>query len=137
MKRILIPLLVVLAIGAVVVLMQWDKPHPKAEDEAGVAISAESLYAAFKSDEQAANKKYLNKVLVVSGALLSKEKNQDGQTVAVLRGEAGDDITAGGVMCTLRDKDARLPEQSSLRLKGFCTGFANDVHLSDCIVSNP
>lgn len=137
LKRFLIPLLVVLAAGAAFAWWKWNEPHPKAEDEAGIAVSATSLYAAFKADEQAANKQYLNQVLVVSGDLISKEKNQEGQTVALLRGEAGDDPLAGVVMCTLRDTDAHLRAQPTIRLKGFCTGFINDVHLTDCIIVQP
>jgi hypothetical protein len=73
-------------------------------------------------------------VVAVRGELISQEKNQDGQAVAVLRGEPGNDLLAGGVMCTMREKGAAIPSGSTITLKGFCTGFANDVHLTDCIV---
>ncbi len=122
-----------LIVGIAVALMLWNKPHRKAEDEQGIPVTAQALYGAYRSDEAAANKRYLNKVVVVSGELLSREKNQDGQSVAILRGDAGDDLLAGGVMCTMREKDALIPAGTTITLKGICTGYANDVHLTDCI----
>src|SRR5690606_400174 len=110
--------------------------HRKAEDEAGIAVSSEALYAAYKQDEQAANTRYLNKVIAVTGEVVSQEKNQDGQLVAILRGEPGDDLLAGGVMCTMREKNERLPPGATITLKGICTGFGNDVHLTDCVLNN-
>lgn len=137
MRRFVVPLIVVLAVGVILILIQWYKPHRRAEDATGIPVTALALFNAYKSNEQAANRQYLNKVIAVSGELQAQEKNQDGQTVAVLRAEQSDDLLAGGVMCTLRDKEAKLPAGAKLTLKGFCTGFANDVHLTDCIVSNP
>jgi hypothetical protein len=135
MKRFLIPALIVLIIALIAGYFIWNKPHRKAEDEAGIAITAEALYNAYKTDEKAANALYLNKVIEVSGELASQEKNQDGQPVAILRGEAGDDLLAGGIMCTMREKDVRIPAGGPMRIKGICTGFANDVHLTDCILN--
>jgi len=135
MKRLLIPLVILLIAGLAVAYFFWNKPHRKAEQEQGIAITAQELFAAYSSDEKAANARYLNKVLAVSGEVLSAEKNQDGQSVAVLRGESGDDLLSGGVMCTMREKDVAIPPGDKVVLKGICTGFANDVHLTDCVVN--
>lgn len=129
MRRFIVPLIAVLVVGIIVGALQWYKPHRKAESERGIPVTAEALYKSFKTNEQAANKSYLNKVLIVSGELQGQERNQDLQTVAILRGEAGDDLLAGGVMCTLRDTNTKITNTTHLTLKGFCTGFANDVHL--------
>ncbi len=134
MKRFLLPVLILLVLGLVIGWFVWNKPHPRAEDQAGIALSAEALYAAYGENEQTANGLYLNKVIAVNGTLLSQEVNQDGQSVAILRGAPGDDLLAGGVMCTMRDKDVALPNSGSVSIKGFCTGFANDVHLTDCVL---
>lgn len=136
MKRVFITLIIVLVIAGAVGVILWNKPHRKAESEAGVAISSEALYNAYKSDERAANSQYLNKMLAVTGELTGQEKNQDGQAVAILRGEPGDDLLSGGIMCTMREKDAAIPAGRHITLKGICTGFANDVHLTDCIVQS-
>jgi hypothetical protein len=134
MKKVLVISGILLAVAAIAVAIIWYKPHKKAEDETGIAISAKDLYAAFTRNEQAANKEYLNKVLVVTGELLSTEKNQDGQTVAVLQATQSDDLMPSGVMCTMRDKTVVIPQGKTVTIKGFCTGYANDVHLTDCIV---
>src|SRR6187402_1797583 len=92
----IIVLLIIVAGGLLAGYLILNKPHPKAEDQTGIAITSTELFAAFKNDEAAANKKYLNKVIAVSGQLVSSEKNQDGQTVAILLGDTGDDLLAGG-----------------------------------------
>lgn len=136
MKRLWFIVLVVAVVGIVTAgYIMFNKPHPKAEDQAGIAITSTDLFASFKSDEAAANKKFLNKVIAVNGQLISSEKNQDGQTVAILLGDTGDDLFAGGVMCTFRDSNVILSEHGNLQIKGFCSGFANDVHLSDCVLT--
>ena len=136
MTRILIPALVALCAGLVVATIFSNKPHRKAEYESAIPVTAPALYAAFKANEAAANTEYLNEVVEVKGEIISREKNQDGQPVAVLRGEPGDDVFGGGIMCTMREKDVIIPSGVQVKLKGFCTGFANDVHLSDCILTD-
>ena len=134
-RRLWIIVLLIVAAGLLSAYLILNKPHPKAEDQAGIPITSTELFAAFKNDEAAANKKYLNKVIAVSGQLISSEKNQDGQTVAILLGDTGDDLLAGGVMCTFRDAGITLKDHGTVQIKGFCTGYANDVHLSDCVLS--
>lgn len=135
MKRFWIILLVIVAVAIAAFLFLWNKPHEKVEDKESSEISAVELYSAFKQDEAAANKKYLNQVLDVTGKLIEQEKNQDGQTVAILQGDTSDDLLAGAVMCTFREKNVTIPESGTLRIKGFCNGIANDVHLSDCVLN--
>lgn len=135
MKRFWIVLLLVAVIGAAIGFIIWNKPHPKAEDQKGIEVTATGLYTEFKTNEAAANKKYLNQVLDVSGKLIDQEKNQDGQTVAILQGDTSDDLLAGAVMCTFRDKNVTIPKEGTLKIKGFCNGIANDVHLSDCVLN--
>jgi hypothetical protein len=134
-RRIWLVVLLILAAGVLTGYLILNKPHPKAEDQTGIAIKSTELFASFKNDEAAANKKYLNKVIAVSGQLVSSEKNGVGQTVAVLLGDTGDDLLAGGVMCTFRDTDVTLTDHGNVQIKGFCTGYANDVHLSDCVLN--
>ena len=86
MKRFVFPAVILLIAGLAVAYLFWNKPHRKAEQESGIPVTAQALYAAYKSDEKAANALYLNKVIAISGELVSQEKNQDGQAVAILRG---------------------------------------------------
>lgn len=136
MKRIGIILLVLIVAGGVIAFAMWNKPHPKAENEKGIPVTAPELYKAYTENEQQANERYLNKVLRVSGKVLSQEKNQDGQLVAILAAQPGtDELMPSGIMCTMRDQGVSLTEGQEVVLKGFCTGYTGDVHLSDCIIA--
>lgn len=130
-KTILLIVLMIVIAGAAVGYLQWNKPHPKAEDEAGIPVKSEALFAAFSTDETKANAAYLNKVLEVDGAIGELTKNQDGKTVAVLA--AGDPL--GGVQCTFRDSSVVLQQGQQVKVKGFCNGYTMVVLLNDCVIS--
>ncbi len=133
MKRSRLVLLIVgmlLLIGGVSALFVWNKPHRKAESEEGIAISADVLLTAYNADEKAADAKYLNKTIAVSGTASKVDKNQDGQTTVLLK--TFDPMS--GVFCTLRDKGASVESGKAVTLKGFCSGHAMDVLLTDCII---
>jgi len=130
-KKILVVVLLIVAALAIGAYMQWNKPHPKAEDQQAVSINAENLFTAFTTDETKANNTYLNKVLDVNGTVGELSKNQDGKTVAVLT--VSDPM--GGVQCTFRD-DVSLKEGAPVHVKGFCNGYTLVVLLNDCVLSN-
>jgi hypothetical protein len=131
-KRILLyGLLGLILCAAVIALTMWFKPHRKVEHEAGIPVTAEALFLAYSSDEQAANAEFLNKTLIVTGMVEGLDTNQDGRTVVLLA--TGDPV--GVIACTLRDETpgtAVLHQQ--LRIKGICSGMLADVVLSDCIL---
>ncbi len=107
MKRsrlILLIVAVLLLIGGISVLFLWNKPHRKAESEEGIAISADSLIAAYTADEKAADARYLNKIIAVKGSVAKVDKNQDGQTTVLFA--AADPMSS--VFCTMRDKGASV-----------------------------
>lgn len=136
MKRIGIILLVVVVIaGGIIAALMWNKPHRKAENEQGISVTAPELYQAYTRNEAQANERFLNKVVRVSGKVFTQEKNQDGQLVAILAAQPDtDELLATGIMCTMREQGISLSEGQEVTLKGFCTGYTGDVHLSDCIV---
>lgn len=128
---ILIVIIVAGGIGAGVAYNMWNKPHAKIEDEKGIAITADELCKEYSTDETAANAKYLNKGLEVSGRVVRNEKNQDGALVVTIQGENPD----VSVLCTMRDKDKPLEEGKQVTMKGFCSGSdLFGVLLTDCIV---
>ena len=116
---------------AVTIAVIWHRPHTKVEDVTGVTVTADLLAAAYGGNEQAANTKYLNKAIEVSGTVSEIDKNQDGGSMVVLG--TGDPMT--GVQCTLRDKGAPPEKGKNVILKGFCTGAnLTGVTLTDCII---
>ncbi|PZF70795.1 OB-fold protein [Taibaiella soli] len=129
-KNILLVLLGIVVIVIIVGVRMWNKPHPKAEDAKGIPVTAVALFKDYSTDENAANTKYLNKVLEVNGTVASIDTNQEGGIAVIL---ASDDIMSG-VMCTMRDKNQTVAKGNTVTLKGFCSGFVSDVKLTDCVV---
>lgn len=136
MKRKKWPLILVfvgavIAIGAGVGVVMWNKAPEKVEDSKGIPVTATQLCTDFSTNEAAANQKYLNKALEVTGVVSEVTKNQDGIPVVIVQ---GDDPTLN-VQCTMREKDVVLETGKTVTVKGFCSGNTMfDVLLTDCIV---
>ncbi len=132
-KRTFLLVAAALIVGMGIGLYLWNKPRPKAEDQTGIPVSAETLYAAFNADEKAANHRYLAKVLQVSGRIAEISQNQDGHQVVLL--QVADPL--GGVQCTLREARPGIGLNQPITLKGFCNGFTTVVIVADCVWVNP
>ena len=129
LKKIVLFILIVGAIGVCTGIYLWHKPAPKAEDVKGIAISAMELSKQFNTDEKKANAEYLDKAISVSGTVTDVSKNQDGGVVITL--ESGDPMTP--VLCTMREKTATATKGQQATIKGFCRGNNLGVVLNDCI----
>jgi hypothetical protein len=113
-------------------MMMWNKPHETVDDKAAMSISATKLTGDFEKDETAANSRYINKPLEVTGEISEVSKNQDGKTVLILASEN----PLSGVQATLRENGAVAAIGQKVTVKGFCNGFTTVVLLSDCILVN-
>lgn len=128
---ILLCLLIVLSWG----LYLYNKPHRSAgEGRVALSIDADSLFRLYQGNEQAADQKYLDKVIEVKGKLV--EIQHSAQTeIWILEGQPG----GGGVNCQLFPEGKSTPGDprpgETVTLRGRCTGFLMDVNLADCVVS--
>lgn len=133
MKKILIFLLAAGLIGAAVGYYLWNKPHENMEKaKADVAIEAAQLFKEYNADENAANAKYLDKTIAVSGKVKESTKGEDGTIKVSL--ETGSDF---GVVCEF-DPLSKHPRTEfspgeQVVLKGKCTGLNFDVQLTRCV----
>ena len=135
MKKILLAIALVAAIGGAVVYFMYNKGHKDMAGAApGIQVNAEQLFEEFSADEAAANAKYLDKVVEVSGVV--KETLQEGGTTQVNM-QSGDD--SFGVMCELdplaQHTRKDIPSGESVKLKCMCTGINLDVQLKRCVES--
>jgi hypothetical protein len=110
------------------------KPHGNVSGEqAAGSLSARDLYLDFQHDENIANKKWLGKVIEVSG-IVSAVNESPGYVSLNLKA-----VADGGVNCSISKKDLSPDERfktgDSLTIKGKCTGFLMDVNLVDCVIS--
>jgi hypothetical protein len=124
-------MLVILCSGAAMYL--YNKPSESYVTGKPVyTVSASEIFLEFETNEQAANEKYLNKIISVTGQIA------DVQAVD----SVGVNITLGtgngifGVSCQVADprEGNGLRGGQSIRIKGLCTGMLMDVVLVKCVI---
>lgn len=126
MKRNLLKLaLVGAAVGAVVFLWMWNKPHKDyAGQSADAVLTAERFYADFSAAPDSMNLAYAEKVVVVEGVL---QEHFD-QTF----------LLAPGVAITMLSLPEPMPEPgAALRIKARVLSFdvvMNEVKLDNGVV---
>ncbi len=105
--------------------------HRQVQSEIGIVITSDSLVAKYQADEKLANSLYLNKAVVVTGNLLSIDKNQEGKTTLVL-GRADSFSNVSVTMISNSPLTQKVGE--SITIKGLCTGALSDVVITDGVV---
>ncbi|MDB5232909.1 MAG: hypothetical protein JWN76_3714 [Chitinophagaceae bacterium] len=132
MKRnhFLLLLLVIVVAGGAYTWYIFNKPQRDVKDEKGIAVTAEQIFTEYNTNEQAANAKYLNKAIQVSGQVQNVKKNQEGKTVVYLK--TSDPVF--GVNCTFKEDPGNIEKNSQVSFKGICTGFTSDVVINQGIL---
>ncbi len=136
MRKIIFTIIGIISIGALATgIYLWNKPHKNMQRAAAdLTIAAADLMAAFKNDENAANARYLDKVVAVSGKV--SETTTDG-SVTVVSLDAADDF--GSITCELdqlsQQNRTDFSPGESITLKGVCAGNNGiDVVLVRCVL---
>ena len=129
---IAIALIAAIAFGVYYYVFVYSSQHRRqVQSETGIVITSDSLVAKYQADENLANSLYLNKAVVVTGNLLSIDKNQEGKTTLVL----GRSDSFSNVSITM---SSNLPIAQkvgeSITIKGLCTGALSDVVITDGVV---
>ena len=105
--------------------------HRQVQSETGIVITADSLVAKYQADEKLANSLYLNKAVVVTGNLLSIDKNQEGKTTLVIgRSDSFSNISVTMISTAPITQKVGSP----ITIKGLCTGALSDVVITDGVV---
>lgn len=137
MKRNIFILLVVFAgIAAVYIYREYNrKPVYAAGTKAEHVVTASELIKEFETDEQAASKKYANKVTQVQGVLTSFDVYNGVTTISV-----GDSSSASTVRCTMDSTDPNIMTPiaigSLITVKGICVGFNKDELVGSDVLMN-
>lgn len=97
-------------------------------------IAASDLYALYSNYEDSANKKYLGKVIEITGSVVEIENQQD----TLLTIFCGDTLQTGRISCLIEKKETTAAKKILLgdvvKLKGICTGYLMDVELNRCVI---
>ena len=131
MKKFLI-ITVILVLGAAIYgYLEFNRGvESNAEAKSDVTISANELLTAFQTDEAAANAKYNDKVVEVTGAVRDAQQTE-GKLVVSL--DAGDSMA--GVTCEMDPNNKRTDYKTGdqVTLKSTCSGMLMDVVLVRCV----
>ncbi|MEI6410686.1 MAG: hypothetical protein WCR52_14950 [Bacteroidota bacterium] len=132
MKKALIILLVAVCAGGGVAYYLWNKPHENMERaKADITIEAAQLFNDYNADQTAADAKYLDKTIAISGKV--KEVSKEEGSIKVIL-ETGSDFS---VVCTLdglsQHPRTDFPVGEQVIMKGKCTGLNLDVQMERCV----
>jgi hypothetical protein len=116
--------------------LMYNQPHADLNEmEAAHRLPAAELYSAFEADEAAANARFLDQVVAVTGEVADVTEAQDGTLIVMLREPAG----MFGVSCAFQPEQAApaksLQPGQTVTIKGQCSGMLMDVNLTRCVVS--
>lgn len=133
MKKILPLLLIAVLVGAFVGYKMYNKPHQNIEKTASdIKVTATQLFEEYEANEANSNKKYLDKIVEVTGTVQEVKKNDDGTVSINLEGGM-----MFGVRCNLdpltKHKRTDFKPNEKITLKGKCTGMLMDVVLERCV----
>lgn len=108
------------------------KPADLMDTKPAFIITASNLVNEFETDEAAANKKFLGKIIQVNGVLASVDYNQDTLINIIL----GDGIHRVGCQFDKRHSAGigKFQEMNTISIKGICTGYLMDVELNRCVI---
>ena len=124
-------------VGVLITFYMYNKPHTNYEKlKPEYTLACEQLVADFERDEQAANTKYLNKMLLVNGNIVDVSGNDAGEVTIALNDPMF------GVTCNFNaqqtEKQSGLIKQlkvgKEVKIKGRCDGLLTDVRLTQCSV---
>ncbi|MBX2840889.1 MAG: OB-fold putative lipoprotein [Flammeovirgaceae bacterium] len=113
----------------------YNKPRKNIIDAgAKYKVSSKKLFADFESNENQANKRYLNQVIEVAGSVKEVSKNQQGDFIVVLDSDGGFGTVRGTLIKNQKLEIDKIKEGEAITLKGICTGMLLDIILVDCYV---
>jgi cytochrome c-type biogenesis protein CcmE len=129
MKKWMKVILTVAAIGLIagLLMVYWifNKPHRDVAKEKGIALSAQQVYDAFRTNEASANSKYLDKAIELTGTVADVSTNQEGQKVVNF--STNDPLVM--INCTFKTDPGNLKAGDTITFKGICTGYIPDANV--------
>lgn len=134
-KFIVVSILIFLSAIVLYAFNEYNrKPADLSVQKPQETITAMALLAAFKNNEEIANKLYLGKTVLITGLITEINNEQD----TLMNIYLGDSSAFEKVSCKMdmRKKDSflKLIPGQQISLIGFCTGYLQDVELDRCVI---
>lgn len=139
MKRSLKILIIIVSVLIVGIASAYLYLRYMPEDSVSVkstdyVIAAANLVNEYEANAQAADAKYIDRVLEVSGTIYEISTDQNNSTVIIIQ----DEEMGTGVLCTLTNESQKaakkLKEGDVISIKGTCTGMVFEVVLNKCVI---
>lgn len=133
-RNVLIVLLVAVLIGGIIGYQQYNKPHRDLmSEEASAQLTAQQLFAEFEENEAAANERYLDQMVEVTGIIERVNVEQEKSTLQLKT-----DHMMAGIICEFEPGEmTNIPaEGDTVTVRGICTGKLMDVVLVRCLLMN-
>jgi len=118
-------------------LTVWNAPKASVKSTpADFTLSATELFQEYSENQAVADKKFINQVMEVKGAIFEVSQDQQGATVFLLTtGEK-----EAGVLCTMELGESKKVKGKKvgdiITVKGHCTGMLMEVVLNRCTLVN-
>jgi len=104
--------------------------------KADFSLTPQNLLADFTANEQSANARYLDKVILTEGKINSIKSDEKNNVNIVL--DTGDPMS--GISCVLdkdeTEKSEKLKLNDAVKIKGVCTGMLMDVIMVNCVIED-
>lgn len=124
-KKILKVFLAIIVLLALCIVIFLNIPKANVQSKTtDISITADAIFDEFNKNENASNRKFIGKVVEVSGVIDELDTDKNGSSVLLLASK--DDFN--GVLCTLDGKpNTPLNIGQTVTVKGVCTGKLSDV----------
>ena len=129
-KIILILALVAILVAVGVAYYMYNKPHMNvAKTSPDFTLSADSLFAEYQLNEQAANTKFLEKILLVNGTVDHPNFENPAEPNIVLIASDGEGTVTCGFKPEYLASIQKLIAGDKITIKGQCKGLTGDAAL--------
>jgi hypothetical protein len=130
--KIALGVVMFIAIGSILAaLMMYNKKHTDtAKAKPDIIITATALQKEFEDNETAASAKFINKIVEVSGSVVSVKPAENNSVSVTL--STGSDMSS--VICTFISliNSSNIKAGDSVTIRGECSGFLMDVLMNNC-----
>jgi hypothetical protein len=130
--KIIIGLFLVTALGLLVALYYYNKPHVDVKEaEAAYVLSAQNLIKEYRDNEMVTSKKYSETIIQVKGKVF-EISTLKGNSVITLKDEGHDSSIICHMLPEDNKKTLQFKKGDEINVKGICTGYLMDVIMVRC-----
>jgi hypothetical protein len=139
MRKLLLILLIIIAVivlffAGSFLYMRFMPEKNVLKETTDFTLSASNLAIEYENNPSVSDKKFIDRVIEVTGVISEISTDQNKCLVFILREKE----SATGVLCTLSKKASkkaiRYKKGDTITLKGTCSGMLFEIVLNNCII---